>query len=92
MPNNNCLDGIWCSECGSEEPFSIYARAQFVVYDEGTDEFTNVEWDDESVCVCLKCKNTGVVKNFKRDQKEIDFKEKTHDPDRTVREDRGDAD
>ena len=71
--NSNCLEGMWCSHCGSKEPFRISARAWFVVHDSGTDTFDDVEWDDESACTCVNCGTVGVVKNFREEQKKIDF-------------------
>lgn len=63
--NTNCLDGIKCPECGSEEPFNISAKAIFTVYDDGTDSYGGVEWDDNSAIECLECGHRGKIKEFK---------------------------
>lgn len=66
--NNNCLDGMKCPNvpaCGSLGPFRIVATATFLVTDEGTDEFTGAEWDDDDLCSCVMCGDTGTVVDFK---------------------------
>ena len=63
--NSNCLEGIRCPECGSEEPFNISAQAVFRVCDDGTESYGDVEWDDNSAIMCLECWHRGKVKAFK---------------------------
>jgi hypothetical protein len=66
--NTNCLEGMKCPQCGSYYPFAIKATSVFLVYDSGTESYSNVEWDDESRCVCDRCDFTGKVKEFKTSQ------------------------
>lgn len=68
MANSNCLDGFQCPKCGSLEPFTICAQVMCTVYDEGTDEYGDVEWEDDSYCRCHKCDHTGVVKDFQKEK------------------------
>jgi len=63
--NENCLAGIACPKCGSPEPFHIVATAQFVVFDSGTDEYSDVEWDDDSLIACPNCGHSGTVIEFR---------------------------
>ena len=65
MPNENCLEGIRCPQCGSEEPFEIDVKALAKVFDSGTDDFRDVEWSDESYCKCLECGHRSTVSQFK---------------------------
>ena len=65
MPNNNVLAGMCCPKCKSEGPFAIQAQAEFVVSDDGTGEYSDVDWDDDSHTRCLACKHRGQVKNFR---------------------------
>lgn len=65
MSNNNCLEGLLCPNCGAEEPFRIYVEASCLVYDDGTDDFTEVEWGEDRSCQCVHCKKLGVVKDFR---------------------------
>lgn len=51
-PNDNCLAGLRCPECGSYGPFNIRATALFKVADDGTEVIGAVEWDDASFCEC----------------------------------------
>jgi DNA-directed RNA polymerase subunit RPC12/RpoP len=64
MPNENCLKGIRCPECGQEDKFKIVGVAVFTVTDEGTDEFYDVEWDDDSTIRCTQCNHVGALREF----------------------------
>lgn len=66
MPNENCLAGIVCPKCGSEEPFYIVCTANYIVYDEGTDYYDNdgIEWDENSPCSCHECNYRATVGDF----------------------------
>ena len=65
-PNTNCLDGMRCPRCGSYEPFTIYGlTGNAVVYDEGTEEVTGIEWEDDAECKCGRCEFDGLVREFK---------------------------
>ena len=64
MPNENCLTGMRCPECKSEEPFRITAKTIVTVYDDGTDKIEDVEWDNSSFCSCAKCDHMAKVRNF----------------------------
>lgn len=71
MPNKNCLYGMACPKCGSEEPFHIECTSTFTVYDDGTDlHYTGPYWDDNSHCSCCQCTFEGHVHNFKIGQKD----------------------
>ena len=65
MININALEGIECPNCESGGPFRIVATATFFVTDNGTDEFAGVEWDDDALCSCVMCGDTGTVDDFK---------------------------
>ena len=65
MANENCLRNIACPKCGHERKFSIVASAVFVVTDDGTDEFQNVEWNDDSEIQCGDCGLFGKVRDFR---------------------------
>jgi hypothetical protein len=64
-PNINCLQGMSCPKCKSFGPFSICGTATFVVTDDGTDEYSSVEWYDTSHCRCLDCNFRGRVGEFR---------------------------
>ena len=64
MPNTNCLDGMRCPKCGSEEPFRIAVQTIMTVYDTGTEEQEDTEWEDDSYCSCKKCEWEGTVLSF----------------------------
>jgi len=59
--NENCLEGIRCDKCGSSGPFKISATAEFEIDDDGTAEYSDVEWDDLSLIHCKNCDWSGYV-------------------------------
>jgi hypothetical protein len=65
-PNVNCLAGMRCPNpaCGSHGPFQIRGEASFTVTDDGTDDYENVEWYDDSRCRCNECQHCSTVKEF----------------------------
>ncbi len=65
MSNTNCLEGVRCPACGNEDRFRIVGKALFTVTDEGTDEFGDVEWDDDSFAECPDCGRDGPLKEFR---------------------------
>ena len=64
MANQNCLQGMKCPECGSEEPFTISAHCWVDMTDEGSDEVRDLEWDNDSTCVCGACGHAALVGDF----------------------------
>jgi len=62
--NDNCLEGMKCPNCGSEGPFRINGTACFIVHDDGTDEYNEVEWQDNDFCGCVNCNYDGKVIDF----------------------------
>ena len=64
MANTNVLEGMACPKCGSEGPFNILITALATVYDDGTDEQFDTEWDEDSRCDCIACGYSGKVWNF----------------------------
>lgn len=66
-PNENCLAGMRCPECGDFGPFMInVTQSQMtMVTDEGHDEVGgDSEWDDDSVCRCIACGHESKVRQF----------------------------
>lgn len=66
-PNENCLEGMRCPECGSFGPFKILASKSGMVEvsDDGTDDIQgNTEWDDDSTCECCECDHLSTVRKF----------------------------
>lgn len=64
--NTNCLKGLQCPNCGSLGPFRIAAKSWFMVYDSGTDNHGDVEWDNNSAVICRACDHEGTIKSFDR--------------------------
>lgn len=63
-PNENVLAGMCCPGCGSQGPFRIVAEAVFLVFDDGTDDYSDVQWDPGSRCSCEGCGFSGSVQDF----------------------------
>lgn len=62
--NSNCLAGFKCPICGSEGPFQIAVTTIMEVSDDGTGDYTEVSWDDESLCFCTNCDHQNSVSGF----------------------------
>lgn len=62
--NENCLDGIWCPLCGSTGPFDIRGSGWMTVCDDGVHRIEEVDWEDDSRCICRDCHHQGVVSDF----------------------------
>ena len=65
MTNTNCLEGIKCPACGNEDRFRIAATSLFTVTDDGTEDYTEVDWDDDSYADCPECHRHGALKDFR---------------------------
>ena len=65
--NTNCLQGIACPDpaCGQDTTFRIYASAWFDVTDDGTGDYTDVEWDGDSAIICGECGYKWKVSRFR---------------------------
>lgn len=74
MTNDNVLQGIACPKCNSEGPFNIVATAMFLcVGDDGTGDYENVEWNEESDITCCSCSHNGIVEDFMVEEEEDDL-------------------
>lgn len=62
--NTNCLAGIACPQCGQSDRFSILAQSAFLMTDEGSEEHSDIEWDDDSHICCPVCSQDGTVAEF----------------------------
>lgn len=56
-PNENCLAGKRCPNCGSYGPFKIVALTKCVLFDSGTNDSNDgsVEFDEGSSANCCRC-------------------------------------
>lgn len=63
MPNENCLHGIRCPNCGQEDRFFIAGNSLFEVHDDGTEGNTDIEWTGE-FCACPQCDYEGKLADF----------------------------
>jgi len=66
--NENCLAGMACPSCGSEGPFSIVSTCIAEWTDDGTEEASDLEFDDDSHCRCMACDFCEVVDKFRKPQ------------------------
>jgi hypothetical protein len=73
MPNENCLKGIKCPQCGSDEAFGIACDVVYEITDDGTgDQLTDGhEWDETSYCECRNCFKSGTVADFRVNHVEV---------------------
>lgn len=64
-PNTNCLEGFQCPQCGAFEPIHIECTTTFLMWDAGSDEHTDVNWEEHSACQCGSCDHAGTVSDFR---------------------------
>ncbi len=64
--NTNCLAGIKCPHCGSEDAFYISACVLAYVTDTGAEVADNasIDWDPDSHTECAECGADGPLSNF----------------------------
>jgi hypothetical protein len=67
MTNTNCLTGMQCPKCNSLEPFKIEVKTRMKVFDSGTDDHGDTEWDADSYCECCECSHCGTVADFSKE-------------------------
>lgn len=53
-----------CPSCTSEGPYRIVGIAVFEVDDDGSSEFTDLDWHSASSCSCMNCDFQGIVSEF----------------------------
>lgn len=64
MTNSNCLKDLQCPACGNAARLRIEGTSMFTVTDDGTDDYENVEWDNESYTECPECRHSDTLKDF----------------------------
>ena len=62
--NDNCLINMACPKCENEGPFKIGCSALFLVSDDGTGEYNEIDWEPSSFCLCTECKHEATVADF----------------------------
>ncbi len=77
--NSNCLEGMACPLCGQEDKLLILAKMWVAMTDDGTDPFDDalngagdVEYEDDSRCVCPVCDHSGIVREFREEKGELE--------------------
>ena len=66
-PNTNCLEGMRCPQCKQYYMFRIIGEALFEVSDDGTGDYSSVEWWDDNHASCPQCDWTGMVKDLREE-------------------------
>ena len=69
--NTNCLEHIRCPSCGSSNRFRIAVTCWADVFDDGIAEYSDPEWDHNSIIDCPNCGHTATVADFTIASKEI---------------------
>jgi hypothetical protein len=66
MTNENCLDGIKCPACGTEDTFRIEVTTMATVTDDGAEvDHGDMDWDETSYAECANCHQHGKLSHFK---------------------------
>jgi len=71
-PNENCLAGKRCQNCGSYGPFEIVVLTKCVLFDSGTNDSNDgsVEFDEGSPAKCCLCNYTSNWGDFDDGEKQ----------------------
>ena len=63
-----------CPKCNATSEgtnFNIVATATFEVSDMGTEDYGDVEWNDDSPMWCRACGHSGIVADFTNTEEEM---------------------
>lgn len=74
-PNNNCLEGMSCPNCGQYDMFRVVGTAVFEIMDDGTHDYNDIEVYDDDHASCPQCYWEGTVEQLKekgRSESEIE--------------------
>ena len=63
--NTNCLEGIRCPKCGQEDYFEVRAHVWVTVTDEGTEDWQDLDWDDDAPTECRECGHRAEWNDFR---------------------------
>lgn len=63
--NTNCLAGLSCPQCGQNDMLKIVGVSTFEVADDGTGNYNDVNWGDNSTCTCPSCGHSNIVAAFR---------------------------
>lgn len=67
-PNENCLEGLACPDCGSVGPFDIHARCIVRMGDQGSEYAIDFDWEDHDHAGCPNCGYGGPVCSYRLDR------------------------
>lgn len=62
--NENTLIDFACPKCGHRSDFHIEFKSVGRFSDMGCDEHDDMEWSDNSYCMCGNCNHVGAVEDF----------------------------
>ena len=66
--NDNCLEGMRCPKCGQTDGFNIVCTAAFYVMDDGTEDYSDVSWEENAAASCdATCRWHGTVADLRID-------------------------
>jgi hypothetical protein len=63
--NENCLVGMQCPKCEQCESFGISVRTIVEMFDNGSGDHQDLEYDDDDWAECTSCNYEGTVGTFK---------------------------
>ena len=64
--NDNYLAGAKCPKCKSSGPFVIGAKCMVIVTDDGLDDTMDLNWNNETRCLCADCGYSAKFGAFKK--------------------------
>ena len=64
--NDNCLAGAKCPKCKSSGPFTLRIKCTAIVSDNGLGDIANIDWNNETRCLCTGCGYSAKFGAFKK--------------------------
>lgn len=65
-PNVNCLEGWQCPNCGSYGPFNVACETIVRLWDDGSDQVGDLDFDEDSWAGCVACGHDGTVGGMRK--------------------------
>lgn len=63
--NEGCLEGYECPRCGQHQKLYVRMITRIELFDDGTGDYTDPEFDDKSEATCSQCKFNAKLARFR---------------------------
>lgn len=63
--NSNCLEGYECPNCGWNDQLNIWVTTKIEMFDRGSGDHEDLDYDDNSHAECPNCGHGGALSLFR---------------------------